>query len=102
MKAPLPFYCGDYLRDTVGLTNAQHGAYLLSIIKYWNKGEALTAHEIRESCGRQSGRVIKFYVLDGGKYHHKRIDCELAKAAANEKAAYAKAVAAAKARWKKP
>lgn len=75
----MPIYVGDYLRDTIGLSHAQHGAYLLSIFKYWSKGESLTDRELREVCGRELNRVSQFYVMEGGRWHHKRIDEELEK-----------------------
>lgn len=36
-----PFYEGDYLRDTRGLTQNQHGAYILLLTHYWSTGKAL-------------------------------------------------------------
>lgn len=73
----MPFFIGDYLADTIGLSHAEHGAYVLSIFKYWQKGEALSDSELREVAGRQVDRVAGFYVWEGNRWHHKRIDCEL-------------------------
>ena len=70
-------YISDYLNDTIGLTHAQHGAYLLSIMKYWTKGESLTNTEMKEVCGREYRRVVEFYIWEGNRWHHKRIDVEL-------------------------
>lgn len=76
----MPLYIGDYMADTIGLTNSQHGAYLLSIMAYWRKGEALTQPELREATGRDFHRITGFYTFMDNRWHHKRIDLELAKA----------------------
>jgi uncharacterized protein YdaU (DUF1376 family) len=34
----MPMYWGDYLRDTRELTAEEHGAYLMLIAHYWNRG----------------------------------------------------------------
>lgn len=93
----MPLYPADYLRDTIGLTHSQHGAYLLTIMKYWIKGEALTQGEFLEACGRSRDRVAQFFVWEGGRWHHKRVDEELAKA--RDRAA--RAHRAAQMRWRK-
>ncbi len=37
----LPFFVGDYMRDTADLTAAEHGHYLLLLFHYWSKQEPL-------------------------------------------------------------
>ena len=76
----MPLYVGDYMADTIGLTNSEHGSYLLSIMAYWRKGEALTAQELRSIAGKDTDRVAKFYIFCDNRWNHKRIDIELAKA----------------------
>lgn len=62
------------------MSYAEHGAYLLAIIRYWDKGEALTYAELEETCGAKVDRVCQFFHAEGGKWHHKRIDAELDRA----------------------
>ena len=88
----MPLYIGDYLRDTIGLTNSQHGSYLLSMMAYWSKGESLTNAELRTAAGRDFHFIVKFYILVDNRWHHKRLDIELSKARAN--ALHMKAIAA--------
>jgi uncharacterized protein YdaU (DUF1376 family) len=97
----MPLYPGDYLRDTIGLNNAQHGAYLRSIMAYWVKGESLTADELREICGREINRIHRFFVFEGGRYHHKRIDYELERAREQRLKSRIKALKGVQARLKK-
>jgi uncharacterized protein YdaU (DUF1376 family) len=73
----MPIYIGDYLGDTIHLTKSQHGSYLLSIMHYWRKGESLTSEELRAVAGRDIDPVSAFYVWEGNRWHHKRIDGEL-------------------------
>lgn len=94
----MPLYIGDYLGDTIDLNHAQHGAYLLSMFKYWRKGEALTREELRAVCGKETDRVSQFYVWCDARWHHKRIDLELRKALDNAASAKARAMKGVKAR----
>lgn len=87
----MPFYPGDYLRDTVDLTRAEHGTYLLTMIAYWTNGESLPDRKFRAICGKEYERVMEFYVECDGRWHHKRIDMELRLARERVKAAAEKA-----------
>ena len=76
----MPLYIGDYHRDTISLSLAQHGAYLLAMMAYWSKGESLEDDELKGVCGSEFKRVSRFFVVCDGRWHHKRIDAELKKA----------------------
>ena len=97
----MPLYVRDYTADTIGLTLAEHGAYLLSLMAYWMKGESLTAVELRAICGKEIDRVSKFFVMEGHRWHHKRVDEELKRARQRREIARLKAQKSVEARRKK-
>jgi uncharacterized protein YdaU (DUF1376 family) len=85
----MAFHPGDYLTDTAHLSTLEHGAYLLLIMNYWQRGEPLpvddkklrgiarmTAAEWAES----RDTLLEFFVERDGALHHKRIDEELERA----------------------
>lgn len=88
----MPFYIGDYLADTQGLTKSEHGSYMLCIMAYWTKGESLEDKDLREIAGRDYERIKRFFVWVNYRWHHKRIDIELAKAEKQQKNAHDKAM----------
>lgn len=85
----MPFYVGDYLRDTSRLTTEQHGAYVLLILDYWVNGplpdnDAALAPVVKMSASqwkRQRATIAAFFSIRDGKWHHKRIDAEREKTA---------------------
>jgi len=85
----MPFYIGDYLRDTLGLSRAEHGSYVLLIMAYWTNGGPLHDDNdcLREiaKCpphewARTRGLMMRFFTNGDGLWRHKRIDAELAEA----------------------
>src|SRR5690348_4703358 len=103
-KAWMPLYVGDYLADTAHLNQGQHGAYLLFIMHYWQRGplpaELEQCYCIARANDKQSrcnaDAVLKqFFVLKNGFYHHDRIDRELGKS----EDSYQRRASAAKKRW---
>ena len=85
----MPLYVGDYLADTMHLTAAQHGAYMLLLMHYWRSGPlpddddslAMIARTDRGEWAAKIGPTIRaFFRLHGGKLHQKRSDHEIAKA----------------------
>lgn len=84
-RAWMPFYVGDYLADTQHLTTLQHGAYVLLIMSYWQRGGLPTddqaiaqiCHLNRSQWDSNCQAIAKLF-LPGWK--HKRIERELEKA----------------------
>lgn len=84
-----PFYWRDYLGDTATLTMLEHGAYLLLMAEYYATRTPLDAnasvlHRVcRAFADAERGAIdsvlTRFFHLRDGRYHHKRIDEELAK-----------------------
>lgn len=94
MKSPhwMPLYIGDYLRDTMGLSAAEHGSYFLLIMAYWTNGGPLPddPRYLAEIAKVQqcdwpglSNRISKFFQINGGLWSHSRIEKELAEAVAH-------------------
>jgi uncharacterized protein YdaU (DUF1376 family) len=86
MSSPwMPFFIGDYLRDTRSLTLEEHGAYMLLIMEYWsNGGLPKNDEKIAQILGisrtkfkRISPNIKRFF---SENWEHKRIDEELQKA----------------------
>src|SRR5262249_49719489 len=88
----MPLYWGDYYRDTTHLSGTQHGFYLLLIGRYFTSGKPLPDNDailskiVRAnniSHWRQHRPVIaEFFQVVDGVWRHKRIERELARAAA--------------------
>ena len=88
--AALPYmqlYVADYLADTAHLSAAEHGAYLLLIMNYWQRGKPLPAADDRLAriCRMTAGEwdavrdnVREFFTERDGLLYHKRIELELA------------------------
>lgn len=81
----MPLYISDYRRDTAHLSAAEHGAYLLLIMRYWEAGNLPTDERqlARIACmtpaewRKARATVASFF---GPGWTHKRIDAELARA----------------------
>lgn len=85
----MPLYVADYLADTTHLSAAEHGAYLLLIMAYWQSGRPLPDDDAKLSrMARMSAKewkaarptIAEFFTIEGGEWRHGRIDGELAKA----------------------
>ena len=83
----MPLYIADYLKDTIHLSAAEHGAYMLLIMRYWQDGglpadERLIARFSRLSPAEWAESRDILAPLFGPDWSHPRIDEELAKASA--------------------
>lgn len=91
VMASLPYmqlYVSDYLADTAHLTAQQHGAYMLLLMNYWQKGRALentderlqhVARLSQEEWTANKAILAEFFVVDGDMWTHLRIEEDLAK-----------------------
>jgi uncharacterized protein YdaU (DUF1376 family) len=84
----MPLYVADYLADTAHLTVLEHGAYLLLIMNYWQRGKPLPSDDERLArIARVSGEewarirpvISEFFAHAGTVWTHDRIEAELAK-----------------------
>lgn len=81
----MPWYIGDYLRDTAHLTTEQHGAYLLLLAHCWQHGRIPISQSERAAVTKtplrrwrlMSEPINKFFEADGTQ---KRVTQELEKA----------------------
>lgn len=84
-RAWMPLHIGDYLKDTGHLNAAEHGAYMLMIMHYWQHGalpadERLIARIAKLSPNDWAESRDVLAMLFGPGWTHKRIDAELSKA----------------------
>jgi uncharacterized protein YdaU (DUF1376 family) len=84
----MPLYVADYLADAAHLSTLEHGAYLLLIMTYWQRGEPLPASSERlarvarvsnEEWAEMHDVLSEFFHEIDGEWRHKRIDAELEK-----------------------
>src|SRR5580765_1319382 len=80
----MPLYLGDYLADTMHLTTAQHGAYLLLLMHYWRNGpladddgQLAAIARCDAKAWKGVGPVVRgFFRVIEGFLHQKRMDHE--------------------------
>ena len=82
----MPLYIGDYLADTGHLSAVEHGAYLLLLMHYWQRGEPLPNDDERlRRIARVDHRVwskvrrsvADFFDIDEHTWTHRRVEQEL-------------------------
>lgn len=108
----MPFYIGDYLRDTSHLSALEHGGYLLLLMHAWTHDGVLPTDDVRlrniakmsvKDWGRSSATLRAFFTRDGDALRNPRIDRELAKTSniSEQRRAAGRASAAARAAQQK-
>jgi uncharacterized protein YdaU (DUF1376 family) len=82
----MPFYVGDYLRDTAHLSTLENGAYCLLLFAYWARGglphdDQQLANIVRLPLDEWMTHrpIIQAFFHDGWK--HVRVDAELRRTA---------------------
>ena len=83
----MPLFIGDYLKHTMRLSTAEHGAYLLLIMDYWIAGHlddddvqlsGITRLSVKEWM-KIKPKITQFFILIEGRWRHSRIEEELQK-----------------------
>lgn len=103
MSSPfMPLWIGDYLKDTGHLCAAEHGAYLLLIMHYWQTGSLPTEDRHLAMIARMEAKEWKKYkptiaAFFDDQWHHKRVNKELAECAVKSSQAKRAAIK----RWEK-
>ena len=82
----MPLYVADYLADSAHLSTTGHGAYLLLIMTYWQRGEPLPDDDRKlariarltdPEWEEIKGDIRDFFTPQDGRLTHGRIDREL-------------------------
>lgn len=106
----MPFYIGDYLRDTQHLNAEKHGAYVLLIFAYWASGRPLPDDDehLATICRMPVKRwrairpiIARFFQQEGDEWRHKRVDHELQRSVSITASRSDAGRIAAKVRWDK-
>ena len=84
----MQLYVSDYLADTAHLNAEQHGAYLLLLMNYWQRGKpldnsgdrlAFVARMTPEEWEDSRDILAEFFWIDGDIWTHARVENDLAK-----------------------
>lgn len=82
----MPLYIADYLADAAHLSTLEHGAYLLLIMNYWQRGKPLPSSNERlanvarmsnEEFAKIRNTLAEFFTVTDTEWVHKRIEEEL-------------------------
>lgn len=111
--AALPYmqlYVADYLADTAHLNAEEHGAYLLLLMNYWQRGKplvddnerlAIVARTLNERWTTVRKALEEFFDIRDGFWFHNRMERDLEKVNSQTSAASRAGKASAKARQDK-
>lgn len=106
----MQFYVAEYLADTSHLNAAQHGAYLLLLMNYWQRGKpipdandrlAIVARMSPEEWASNRGVVAEFFIVKNDLWMHGRVERDLLKVKGISLAGKIGGMASAKARKEK-
>ena len=84
----MQLYVSDYLADTAHLNATQHGAYMLLLMNYWQRGKpldnsndrlAFVARLTAEEWQENKEVLSEFFQIDGETWLHTRIEIDLEK-----------------------
>lgn len=82
----MPLYVADYLSDAAHLNTLEHGAYLLLIMTYWQRGEALPNDDKKlariarlgpREWNRLRPTLSEFFQVSCDNWSHSRVESEL-------------------------
>ena len=111
--AALPYmqlYVADYLADTTHLNAAQHGAYLLLLMNYWQRGRplpdsndrlAIVARMSNDEWNANREVIAEFFQVEDGEWKHDRVERDLRKVKGISDAGRVAGLASARARKQK-
>jgi uncharacterized protein YdaU (DUF1376 family) len=84
----MQLYVAEYLADTSHLNAAQHGAYILLLMNYWQRGKALpdsndrlaiVARMSAEEWAANRGVLAEFFRVENDLWTHGRVERDLLK-----------------------
>ena len=82
----MQLYVSDYLADTAHLNAQQHGAYMLLLMNYWQRGKpldntgdrlAFVARMTPQEWNENREILAEFFIVDGNEWTHSRIELDL-------------------------
>lgn len=94
----MPIYWGDYFGKTTSLSTEEHGAYLLLIGTYWQRGRALPDDDkflsLTTKLSQKRWRVVRpkiseYFSISDGLWKHERVENEILRSSERLKSARA-------------